>query len=710
MTTSAPNTKILLIDNDSVAANTILRALAATGGVSFDVEWVRQLSEGLERLNNRGVAAILLALSLPDGHGIETFDKVFAAAPDIPILILGNDNEALAQEAVSRGAQDYLLAGHLDGYSLPRALRNAIERKAVEDALYLERERAVVTLNSIGDAVLCTNISGNITYLNLVAEAMTGWRREEAIGKPLAEVFRIIDGSTRKTARDPMEMAVEQNRTVGLTVNCVLIRRDGFESAVEDSAAPIHDRAGRVIGAVIVFHDVSAARAMSDKMAHSAEHDVVTNLPNRLLLNDRITQSIALAHRQGRPIAVIFLDLDHFKYINDSLGHAIGDALLQSISKRLLTGVRASDTVSRQGGDEFVILLSEIAFPEDAARSARKLLLSLTAPHSIGGQDLRIDASIGISVYPEDGEDAETLIKNADMAMYHAKERGRNNFQFFKPEMNLKAVERQSLEGSLRCALERDEFLLHYQPKVNLITGEITGVEALIRWQRTDRRLVPPSEFVPIAEDCGLIVQIGRWVLRETCRQAREWQEAGLPFKRVSVNVSAAEFRDKDFVEGVRTILLETGLEAQYLDLELTERVLMEDVESTGEVLRELKTMGVHLAVDDFGTGYSSLSYLQQFPIDVLKIDQSFVHRITSDSRDSAIVSSIIDMGRNLKQRVIAEGVETREQLAFLQAQHCAEGQGYLFSKPLAAAQFAQLLLTGVVETVVHRGVAVTHN
>jgi diguanylate cyclase (GGDEF)-like protein/PAS domain S-box-containing protein len=710
MTTSAPNTKILLIDNDSVAANTILRALAATGSVSFDVEWVRQLSEGLERLNNRGVAAILLALSLPDGHGIETFDKVFAAAPDIPILILGNDNEALAQEAVSRGAQDYLLAGHLDGYSLPRALRNAIERKAVEDALYLERERAVVTLNSIGDAVLCTNISGNITYLNLVAEAMTGWRREEAIGKPLAEVFRIIDGSTRKTARDPMEMAVEQNRTVGLTVNCVLIRRDGFESAVEDSAAPIHDRAGRVIGAVIVFHDVSAARAMSHKMAHSAEHDVVTNLPNRLLLNDRITQSIALAHRQGRPIAVIVLDLDHFKYINDSLGHAIGDALLQSISKRLLTGVRASDTVSRQGGDEFVILLSEIAFPEDAARSARKLLLSLTAPHSIGGQDLRIDASIGISVYPEDGEDAETLIKNADMAMYHAKERGRNNFQFFKPEMNLKAVERQSLEGSLRCALERQEFLLHYQPKVNLITGEITGVEALIRWQRTDRRLVPPSEFVPIAEDCGLIVQIGRWVLRETCRQAREWQEADLPFKRVSINVSAAEFRDKDFVEGVRTILLETGLEAQYLDLELTERVLMEDVESTGEVLRELKTMGVHLAVDDFGTGYSSLSYLQQFPIDVLKIDQSFVHRITSDSRDSAIVSSIIDMGRNLKQRVIAEGIETQEQLAFLQAQHCAEGQGYLFSKPLAAAQFAQLLQTGVVETVVHRGVAVTHN
>src|SRR6266478_6508498 len=305
----------------------------------------------------------------------------------------------------------------------------------------------------------------------------------------------------RKTARDPMEMAVEQNRTVGLTVNCVLSRRDGFESAIEDSAAPIHDRTGRVTGAVIVFHDVSAARAMSVQMTHSAQHDVVTNLPNRLLLNDRITQSISLARRQKKHLAVVFLDLDRFKCINDSLGHAICDEILQSVSKRVLVSVRASDTVSRQGGDEFVILLSEITHPEDAATSAKKILLLLSAPHYIGGQDLHIDGSIGISVYPEDGEDAETIIKSADTAMYHAKESGRNNFQFFKADMNVKAVERQSVEGSLRRALERQEFLLHYQPKVNLDTGEITGVEALIRWQQPDRGLVLPSQFVPIAED-----------------------------------------------------------------------------------------------------------------------------------------------------------------------------------------------------------------
>ena len=500
MTTPILPQKILLVDNDPAAADEIRATLATAGRGLFEVEWVRQLSAGLTRLNKGGIDAVLLDLSLPGTHGIETFDKLCIGAPDVPILILGgNANEALAKQAVGRGAQDYLPPGRPDSYSLSRALRNVIKNKTVEDALYAEKERALVALNSIGDAVICSDMSGKITYLNLVAETMTGWRREEAAGQTLAKVFRIIDGATRKTVRDPMKMAVEQNMRVGLIVDCVLIRRDGFESAIEDSAAPIHDRTGRVIGAVIVFHDVSAARAMSRQMTYAAQHDLVTNLPNRLLLNDRICQSIYLARQQNRPIAVIFLDLDRFKYINDSLGHAIGDQLLQSVSKRLLAGLRGSDTVSRQGGDEFVILLSEIADVEDLTMSARKILLLLNASHSIGGQELSIGGSIGISVYPADGEDAETLIKNADTAMYHAKGKGRNNFQFFKKEMNLKVVERQTLESSLRRALEREEFLLHYQPKVNLDRSEITGVEALIRWQHPDRGLVPPSQFVPIA-------------------------------------------------------------------------------------------------------------------------------------------------------------------------------------------------------------------
>ncbi len=689
--------KILLIENDLAAADAIRAALATNFEDSFEVEWVQQLSEGLQRLKTKGIAAALIELDLPDSQGIATFDSLFTAAPDLPILILGGDtNEALAKEAVGRGAQDYILPSHLDSYSLSRALHNAIERKAVEDTLFVERERAVVTLNSIGDAVLCTDISGNITYLNLVAETMTGWCRKEAIGKPLAEVFQIVDGTTHKTARDPMDMAVEQNRTVGLTVNCVLIRRDGFESAIEDSAAPIHDRVGRIIGAVIVFHDVSAARAMSLQMTHSAQHDVLTNLPNRMLLNDRIMQTISLARRQNRPFAVLFLDLDRFKCINDSLGHSVGDQLIQSVSQRLLSAVRGSDTVSRQGGDEFLILLPEIAHPEDAATSARKILLALGAPHSIAGHELNIDASIGVSIYPEDGVDAEALIKNADTAMYHAKEGGRNNFRFFTPEMNLKAVERQSLEGSLRRALERKEFVLHYQPKVNLNTLEITGVEALIRWQHPDLGSVPPSRFIPVAEDCGLILPIGSWVLYEACRQAREWQDSGLPFRRISINVSGAEFRAETFLAGVREALRETGLEPGYLDLELTESVLMQHPESSSVILQALKSIGLNIALDDFGTGYSSLSYLQQFPIDILKIDKSFVQKITADSENSPIVSAIIAMGKNLELRVIAEGIETQEQLTFLQARQCAEGQGYLFSRPLLAAQLASLVRPGV--------------
>jgi diguanylate cyclase (GGDEF)-like protein/PAS domain S-box-containing protein len=695
--------RVLLLENDPVAANQVRAALAVPARDSFDLQCVSKLTDGLALLKTDQFAAVLLDLSLADSNGLETFDKVFAAAPDIPILIVGAGMpEDLSEQAVKRGAHDYLLPDHLDSYSLPRALRNAIHRKAVEDDLYVEKERAVVTLNSIGDAVLSTDISGNITYLNLVAEAMTGWPRQEAIGKPLAEVFRIIDGPTRKTARDPMEMAVEQNRTVGLTVNCVLIRRDGFESAIEDSAAPIHDRSGRIIGAVIVFHDVSAARAISVRMTHSAQHDVVTNLPNRMLLNDRITQAISLASRQRRCVAVLFLDLDRFKYINDSLGHAVGDQLLQSVSKRLLTGVRGSDTVSRQGGDEFVILLSEVAHPEDAGTSAKKILQLLAASHTIEDHELHISGSIGISVYPQDGEDAETLIKNADTAMYHAKESGRNNFQFFEADMNQKAVERQSLESSLRGALERKEFLLHYQPKVDLRTRAINGVEALIRWQHPQRGLIPPSQFVPIAEDSGLIIPIGQWVLREACRQARAWLDVGLSFKHLSVNVSAVEFRHKDFVESVRSILNETGLEPRYLDLELTEGVLMKDAQSTIAVLRDLKALGLGLAVDDFGTGYSSLSYLQQFPIDVLKIDQSFVHQISGDLNKSAIISAIIDMARNLKQRVVAEGIETQEQLTYLQAMHCAEGQGFLFSGPLPSSEFAQLLELGLKDALVH--------
>jgi len=584
--------------------------------------------------------------------------------------------------------------GYVSGFS--EIIRDVTDRKMLEEALFAEKERAQVTLNSIGDAVLSTDLSGKVTYLNLVAERMTGWSCAEAVGRPLAEVFNIIDGETRERVQNPIEVAVQLSKTVTLPSNCILVRRDGFESPIADSAAPIHDRGGQITGAVIVFHDVSVERAMSLQLSHLAQYDVLTDLPNRTLLNDRLTQAIASARRGGTGLAVLFVDLDRFKHINDSFGHAMGDVLLQSVVHRLLACVRSSDTVSRLGGDEFVIVLSALDQVEDAAITANKVLTALAAPHNVAEHDLDVTVSIGVSTFPYDGQDAETLIKNADTAMYNAKENGRNNYQFFEKDMNVRAVERQALEGSLRHALERQEFVLHYQPKVNLETGAITGAEALIRWLHPDRGLIPPEQFVPIAEDSGLILPIGQWILHEACRQARAWLDAGLGPMPVAVNISMVEFRSKHFFEGIRAILLETGLEPHFLELELTETVLMHHPESTASVLRALKSIGVRLAVDDFGTGYSSLSYLRRFPIDVLKLDRSFVHDIgRPETKDAAIVSAVITMGKSLKHCVIAEGVETEEQLTFLQAHRCDEGQGFYFSPAVAPEQFAEFLAGG---------------
>ncbi len=415
---------------------------------SFKLEWVSCCADASNRLvSQRGedIAAVVVDLFLPDRQGIETFDTLFRAAPHVPMLVLSHlRDESVAQLALKRGAQDYLLDERLDGTSLQKALRNMIERSAYGHALFLETERAQVTLNSIGDAVISTDVVGDVTYLNAVAERMTGWSRQEASGRPLQEVLRIIDGNSRETALNPLSLAMLHDKTVGLSANCVLIRRDGHESAIEDTAAPIHDRNGVLTGAVIVFHDVGVARAMSLRMSYLAQHDFLTTLPNRMLLNDRLTQAIASAHRHGKSLAVLFLDVDHFKHINDSLGHTIGDKVLKSVAERLVASVRSCDTVSRQGGDEFVILLSEVAHAEDAAFIAGKILAAVGRPHRIDQQDLHVTASVGIGVYPADGTDTETLLKNADLALFYAKTRGRSNHQFFRMDMQVRGVEPRS--------------------------------------------------------------------------------------------------------------------------------------------------------------------------------------------------------------------------------------------------------------------------
>jgi diguanylate cyclase (GGDEF)-like protein/PAS domain S-box-containing protein len=687
---------VLLVEDDPDEAQALIEALADPRAGPCTVEWVKLLAEGLQRLKSGGISVVLLDLYLPDSQGIETFNKLLRAAPRIPILILTSlADEGAAEQACQRGAKDYLLKGHLGGYSLPLTLRNVITRNSWEKATFVEAERARVTLASIGDAVLSTDVTGNVTYLNRVAEQLTGWSHGEAVGRPLAEIFKIIDGITREPAPDPMEQAIQANATVGLTLNCVLIRRDGQESAIEDAAAPIRDSEGELTGAVIVFRDVNVARALALKMSHLAQHDPLTDLPNRALLTQRLIQAIALADRHARQIGVLFLDLDHFKNVNDTLGHLIGDKLLQSVGERLASCVRKSDTVCRQGGDEFIVLLSEIGGAADAVSCAEKIITAVAATHPIEGNDINIGSSIGVSIFPDDGQDAGALLKAADTAMYYAKQHGRNRYQCFDREMKARDIEHDSIEEDLRAALQRQEFILHYQAQVDLKTGAITGTEALVRWQHPGRGLLHPAQFIPIAEACGQIVPIGQWVLREACRQTRAWIDAGLRPMRVAVNISALEFRNKRFLENLRSILDETGLEPRYLELELTESALMEDVESTASALSALKAMGVQLAIDDFGTGFSSLSYLTRFQIDALKIDQSFVRAMTPDP-EAIVLGAVITMAKSLKHRVIAEGVETPSQLASLQDLHCGEGQGYLFSRPGDADAFADLLETGI--------------
>jgi diguanylate cyclase (GGDEF)-like protein/PAS domain S-box-containing protein len=696
---------VLLIHDDAAKADRVKSSLLNAVDGLFIVEWVERCADGVRRLRKNGaqrIAAVLVNLFLPDCDGIQTFDRLFLASPEVPILVLSTSAcEGSAKLAVQRGAQDYLLDDDLDGYLLPKAVRNMIERTSNVEALFREKERAQVTLNSIGDAVVSTDLAGNVTFLNPIARDMTGWSADAAVGRPFEEVFQILDISSGDRVANPMMLVIQENHPTKLAAGSKLIRLDGTEFAIEDSAAPIHDRRGSVTGAVMVFHDVTQAQAVSKKMSHLALHDYLTDLPNRILLNDRLSHAISAAAADQQRLAVLCIDIDRFKHVNDSLGHIVGDKLLLSVAARLVASVRSSDTVSRQGGDEFVILLSSVADAEEAAVNAQKLLTVVGMPHQLERHILEITASAGIGIYPDDGTDAETLMKSADIAMLNAKNSGRNNYQFFKPNMNEHALERQSLESGLRHALDQREFELHYQGKIDLVTETLTGAEALIRWHPPGREVALPKDFIPIAEQSGYIVPIGRWVLREACLQRRIWLDARLAPIPIAINISAVELRSKQFVEHVRAILQETGLEASYLEFELTETALMQDPQSTIEVLRELKDMGIQLTLDDFGTGYSSLSYLRRFPIDALKIDRSFVHGLCTNADDAKIVSAVINLGRSFHLQVIAEGVETRAQFIALQGQNCAEGQGYYFQKPLPANEFAKLLGVDLSTTVV---------
>ncbi|MFN2386077.1 MAG: EAL domain-containing protein [Thermoanaerobaculia bacterium] len=560
------------------------------------------------------------------------------------------------------------------------------ERRRAEEALHASetRYRALFEHNLAG--VYRTTLEGQILDCNDSFARIFGYAsREEVLEHPAWDFYLSAEDRKATIAR------LKEWQTLSNYELC-LRRKDGSLVWVLENGSLVPDAKGELSVIEGTLIDITERKRAEEQVKHLAFHDVLTGLPNRLLFNDRLTMALAQAVRREQRLAVLFLDVDRFKVINDSLGHSLGDQLLRRVAERVQGSIREADTVARLGGDEFIVLVPGVSGEEDAAKVAQKILEAVRAPFVLDQRELFATTSIGVAIYPTDGEDVETLVRNADTAMYRAKDQGRDNYQLYAPAMNAKALERLSLENRLRQALTNAELVVHYQPLVDLRTGQIRGSEALLRWQHPEMGLVPPGEFIPLAEASGLIVPIGRWVLQTACEQIRIWQEMGYRDLSVAVNLSTRQFLQSDLVEQVSEALASSAIEPTSLDLEITETNAMQNAEVAVSTLWDLKKVGVSISMDDFGTGYSSLNYLKRFPIDRIKIDRSFVQDVTDDPDDAAIAVAVIAMAHSLKLGVVAEGVETEEQLAFLRQYHCDEMQGYLFSRPVPAAEFEALL------------------
>jgi diguanylate cyclase (GGDEF)-like protein/PAS domain S-box-containing protein len=562
----------------------------------------------------------------------------------------------------------------------------------VMGSMFEEKQRTQVTLHAIGDGVITTNARGQIDHMNPKAEALTGWSLKEAQGQSLGSVLRLIDEHHGTKIRNPVNLCVEQNNTIELKKKVLLVDALGQTLTIRVSASPIRNRSGNLSGVVVAITDLSETRRLNQQLTYQTNYDLLTELPNRHLLRDRLTQAIACGHRNNRAFALLLVDLDRFKTVNDSLGLAVGDRLLKAVAERLKQNRREEDTVARLGSDEFALILKNLSEQADAVSVAEKLLLAMEKPFHINDYEFFVSCSIGVSLFPEDGEEVEMLLKNADTALHQAKENGRNRIQLYAQSMNQQALSRLVMEHNLRHALGRQELEIHYQPQVELIHGQIIGVEALLRWRHPQLGLISPAEFIPLAEETGLIVSIGEWVLKTACIQGKSWQNQGLPPIRIAVNLSPRQFTQNNLIEMIKRTLAETGLEPQYLDLEITESLIVKNIDEVIPILHTLKAIGVQLSIDDFGTGYSSLNYLKRFPIDQIKIDKTFVRDINTDPDDSAIALAVIAMAHSMRLKVLAEGVETKTQLAFLKSNQCDEMQGFYLSCPLPVTETTHLL------------------
>ncbi len=566
-----------------------------------------------------------------------------------------------------------------------RHIASAIDRKRAQDALR-ESEAKFRTLADTAPAAIFIYQGSQFLYANEATAAISGYSREEFLALP--SFWEILHPEHRDEV-EQRGIARQQGQDVPNRYEIRIVRKDGEERWLDYSAGVVeYGRKPAVMGTAF---DITERKRAEAQIASLAYHDTLTGLPNRLLFNDRLAQAILQAQRRGRRLGVLFLDLDRFKVINDSLGHSVGDKLLQALARRIAITIRGEDTVARLGGDEFTLLLPNVGHAEDASLVAEKLLESVRRPVRIDSSELFISASVGISLFPDDGGDPETLVKNADTAMYRAKELGRDNFQLYAAAMNATAVERLAMETSFRKALAREELVLYYQPILDLKSGEPVGVEALLRWNRPGIGLVSPLDFIPMAEATGLILPVGPWLLKTACARVKRWHQHR-PGLRLAVNLSARQFQQADLAGRVQRAVRAADFPVECLDLEITESWAMQNADAAILTLRELKALGISLSIDDFGIGYSSLSYLKRFPIDNLKIDRSFIHDLTNDPDDAAIVKAVIALGHSLKLKVVAEGVETEEQREFLASHDCDLAQGYLFGPPLPADECERLL------------------
>ena len=652
--------------------------------LGFNLAWERFFGRRREEFFGRRVsdllpAALAAACTQRDQQVIETGELMIA---EVPMLNADGEPRQILEHVSRFTNRDGKASGTI------RLLTDITDFKQVEQALQASERRFQALTESAMDIVTVLDVDGIIIYQSPSVRHLLGVDPMDMLGKSQFEfVHRDDAGMLRERFRQLVERG-EMQQAAEFRVRAA----DGTWRTLESIGKNCLN-VPAVSGIIVNTRDVTERRQIQQRIQHLAYHDALTGLPNRSLMQDRISQAISHAERSGKRLAVMFIDLDNFKNINDTLGHDVGDDLLRQMSSRLTGSVRSHDTIARQGGDEFIVLLDQLDSHLGASKVAQNILDALRAPFQLGGSDQHISGSIGIALYPEDGRDPPTLLKNADTAMFHGKGLGKNTYQFFTSQMNIAVKRRAVMESSLRAAVQNGDFTLVYQPQIDLNTGAMVAVEALVRWVSADSGTMMPGEFIPLAEETGLINELGRWVLHESCRQNKQWLDMGLPPRRMAVNLSARQLNDKGFLDSLVQILDETGLDPSLLELEITESQVMRQGEGSVQLLNEISSMGVHLAVDDFGTGYSSLSYLKRLPIGKLKIDQSFIRDITVDPNDTAIVVAIINMAKSLDLEIIAEGIETAGQLTLLRAKGCGVGQGFYFSVPLSPADLSPLLL-----------------